>query len=86
MALGNVTDARLRLIISGFMGLLLTLTICALWVSGQEVPELLKALVTAIWGFFSGHVYTNGTGAAPRYMDRGDYEQDGTERKRRANN
>lgn len=83
MILGNVTDARLRLIVSGVLGLMLTLTICVLWVTGQEVPELLKGLVTMIWGFFTGHVYTNGTGAAPRYMDRGDYEQDGTERTRR---
>ena len=84
--MGEISDARLRLLMSGALGFLLTVTICLLWATGQEVPELLKGLVTMVWGFFSGHVYTNGTGAAPRYMDRGDYEQDGTERKRRTNN
>lgn len=67
--MANVTDARLRLILSGVLGVLLTVTICVMWMTGQEVPELLKGLVTMVWGFFTGHVYTNGTGATPKKED-----------------
>ena len=62
----NVTDARLRLIISGVMGLALTAALCVLWITSQPVPTELYGLVTGVWGFFTGHVYTNGTGAQPK--------------------
>ena len=64
--MSGITDARLRLILSGVMGLMMSATICGLWLSGQEVPELLKGMVTMVWGFFTGHVFTNGTGARPQ--------------------
>ena len=64
--LRNMTDARIRLIISGVMGLALTGAIVWLWIAGEPVPTELYGLVSGVWGFFTGHVYTNGTGAVPK--------------------
>lgn len=70
--MGNITDARLRLIISGLIGVALTIVVCILWASSQAVPTELYGLVTGVWGFFSGHVYTNGTGARPNVGPQGE--------------
>lgn len=61
-----MTDARIRLIISGIIGVMLTAVASILWATHQDVPVELAAFITGVWGFFTGHVYTNGTGAVPR--------------------
>lgn len=61
-----MTDARIRLILSGVMGIVLTGVISILYLKGEPVPGELYGFVTGVWGFFSGHVFTNGTGAAPK--------------------
>ncbi len=62
----NMTDARFRLIVTGILGVMLTTTLCTLYIIGRAVPELLPSMVVGVWGFFTGHVYTNGTGAMPK--------------------
>lgn len=58
-----MTDARIRLIFTGVMAVMLTGVGCVLWVLGKDVPVELVGFITAVWGFFTGHVATNGSGA-----------------------
>ena len=59
----SMTDARVRLIITGLIAVMLTGVAGWLWATGETVPVELVAFVTAVWGYFAGHVRTNGTGA-----------------------
>lgn len=61
-----MTDARIRLILSGVMGIALTCVMGILYLRGESVPTELYGFVAGVWGFFTGHVYTNGTGATPK--------------------
>lgn len=62
----HMTDARVRLILSGIMGIALTGVMSTLYLKGDPVPTELYGFVAGVWGFFTGHVFTNGTGAAPK--------------------
>lgn len=57
-----MTDARVRLIITGVIAIMLTVTAALLWGTGKAVPGELVGFVSAVWGFFAGTVYMNGSG------------------------
>lgn len=52
-----MTDARIRLLISGLISVMLILATAVLYVSGQEVPAGLYALVGIVMGFFFSHAH-----------------------------
>lgn len=56
----NMNRAGFQQALTGLLAVIIVVTVCAMWIIGQEVPENALTILTLVIGYFFGHISQNG--------------------------